>query len=81
MKNKIKELRESFLKKVKNRTAMPSCKATSRCLSKENENTDLRELPGGPIVRTLNIYCHRPMFGRGTKIPQALQCNQKKKGK
>ena len=39
------------------------------------------EFPGGPVVKTQRFHCHSPdsIPGRGTKIPQAVQCGQKKK--
>ena len=42
-----------------------------------------REFPGCPVVRTWCFHCCGPgsIPGRGTKIPQATQCGQKKKKK
>ena len=39
------------------------------------------EVPGGPVVRTWCFHCWGPgpIPRRGTKIPQATQCSQKKK--
>ena len=51
----------------------------SKCsVEKERE----KELPGGPVVRTLHFHCRGPGFdprsGPGTKIPYAVQHGQKK---
>ena len=37
------------------------------------------EFPGGPVVRTQHFHCRGlgSIPGRGTNIPQAVQCNQK----
>ena len=41
------------------------------------------EFPGGPVVRTRHFHRHGPgsTAGRGTKIPQAVCMDQKKKKK
>ena len=41
------------------------------------------EFPGGPVVRTLCFHCWGPgsIPGQGTKIPQNVQRNQKRKKK
>ena len=41
----------------------------------------MREFPGGPVVRTQRFHCCGPGFNlwSGTKIPQDIQCSQKKK--
>ena len=40
----------------------------------------VREFPGSPVVRTLRFHCCGlgSIPGQGTKIPQAVQCSQKK---
>ena len=47
-----------------------------------------REFPGCPVVGTPRSHCRGLGFdprgsipGRGTKIPQAMRCGQKRKGK
>ena len=43
----------------------------------------VRDFPGGPAVRVPCSHCRGPGFipGGGTKLPQAVQCSQKKKKK
>ena len=40
----------------------------------------LREFPGSPVVRTPSSLLRQgSILGQGTKIPQTVQCHQKKK--
>ena len=38
-----------------------------------------REFSGGPVVRIMCFHCMGSISGQETKIPQAMQCSQKKK--
>ena len=48
-----------------------------------NSKKNLREFPGGPVLRTPHFHCQGPgsIPGQGTKIPQAAQHDQKRKKK
>ena len=53
-----------------------------RCPSRDvcNYKMYIGELPGGPVVRTLQFHCHGlgSIPGQETKIPQDSQYRQKK---
>ena len=55
-------------------------KHTLLCYKDGFLNWVLRELPGGPAVRTWCFHCHGPgsIPGQGTKIPEAVWYGQKK---
>ena len=40
-----------------------------------------QEFPGGPVVKTEHFHCHSlgSIPGRGTNVPKAVQCAQKRK--
>ena len=59
---------------------------TQGLVIKKKKKKDLREFPGGPVVRTLHIHCRIAgdtglIPGQGTKIPHAVQHSQNNNSK